>query len=542
MRTEAEVFCKNGVKLTADREAEFLERIKLLFGSGGMMGLKQEELCGREVTVMCRPERTADGIEVCYNYFEDGRQDRAGYSSRSGNIYSGRLGWRQFYQVMAAAYVLESLYLAQPSAAWLNGAWVTNEKYTGWINQLFDAHFSRGNRDPWPLFALLHEQGEPDLNLYDWLVWVQDFVGLIGYYEIRSVLSGTTVAAAEFSPLLAKLGLTEHPPKGEAHKLDFFDCVERVHAAVMQYHQRSRKDQKEQLSRIVALLRSDELQTEANTLDCDDGEEEHLKANALDCDDGEEHLKAIGFFAGLSDAPAYVLKVVSEIYGVEFWPLWDRVKDVAGRRFYTEEAAALPQVEPVSTMDFLQISADDWMLFAGIGEKERFSPALQEWFATLSQRYHTILCKGISGQGMGEAQAFEWIVNLLEYAEQHYYQIYPFAEFLSETQAHLSDRQFWAVWKLFEELMHDPKMKADARVIFAAEPLNDLLSRNGFRESQTSDGVKTERHGALRPMRRLKREWELLPTAERNNAARVTLRRYMALLANGRLRRSVFGF
>ena len=167
--------------------------------------------------------------------------------------------------------------------------------------------------------------------------------------------------------------------------------MERVHAAVMQYHQRSRKDQKEQLSRIVALLRSDELQTEANTLDCDDGEEEHLKANALDCDDGEEHLKAIGFFAGLSDAPAYVLKVVSEIYGVEFWPLWDRVKDVAGRRFYTEEAAALPQVEPVSTMDFLQISADDWMLFAGIGEKERFSPALQEWFATLSQRYHTIL-------------------------------------------------------------------------------------------------------------------------------------------------------
>ena len=43
MRTEAEVFCKNGGKLTADREAEFLERIKLLFGSGGMMGLKQEE-------------------------------------------------------------------------------------------------------------------------------------------------------------------------------------------------------------------------------------------------------------------------------------------------------------------------------------------------------------------------------------------------------------------------------------------------------------------------------------------------------------------
>lgn len=525
--TAAGVFGKSGPEGSTDREAEFLERLTQLFTAGGMMQLKQEALCGRMVTVMCRPAMDAHGIEVCYNYFEDGRRERAGYSRGSGHVWSGRLGWRQFYQVMTAAYVLKSLYLAEPSAAWVNGAWVADERYTGWINQLFDGHFSRRNGDPWPLFAALHDQGEQDLGQYDWRVWVRDVVGFIGYYEIRAVLAGTDEAAAEFAPLLAGLEPAKHPSEGTERGLDFFECVKRLQVAVREYRCRSKQEQKEQLSQIIARLRSD-WQAERFALDGDSCE--------------LQGLDAICFFARLSDAPAYVLKVVSEVYGAAFWELWNQVKDVAGRRLYLWGADDPSEVEPVSTVDFLQITLDDWVLFAGTEGKEMVSPALREWLTSLGQRYHAILREGMSEMEMQREQALAWIVDLLEYAEQNYYQIYPFAEFLSETQEHLCDRRFLAVWKLYEELMQNPQMKADANVIFAAEPLDDKPLCGRSDETGTEDGARSVGQAALRPGRRLKREWDLLATVERNNPARVTLRRYMALLANRRLRRSVFGF
>lgn len=42
--------------------------------------------------------------------------------------------------------------------------------------------------------------------------------------------------------------------------------------------------------------------------------------------------------------------------------------------------------------------------------------------------------------------------------------------------------------------------------------------------------------------RRLKRTWDIMPHNEKNNIARVKLRRYMALLGNTQLRKRVFGF
>ena len=44
------------------------------------------------------------------------------------------------------------------------------------------------------------------------------------------------------------------------------------------------------------------------------------------------------------------------------------------------------------------------------------------------------------------------------------------------------------------------------------------------------------------PKRRLMRSWDIMSLDKRNNIARVTFRRYMALVANKVLRVKVFGF
>ncbi len=78
-------------------------------------------------------------------------------------------------------------------------------------------------------------------------------------------------------------------------------------------------------------------------------------------------------------------------------------------------------------------------------------------------------------------------------------------------------------------MLHDPEMQEAGKVIFVP------------------DGPEHEREGLhyisrREPRRRLMREWCITEKDKRENTARVTLRRYMALVANVDLRKKVFGF
>ena len=60
-------------------------------------------------------------------------------------------------------------------------------------------------------------------------------------------------------------------------------------------------------------------------------------------------------FAALTDAPAYVFRVISEVYEVNFWELWERVKDVAKRKRILYQLETPQETISVSTMDFLEL-------------------------------------------------------------------------------------------------------------------------------------------------------------------------------------------
>ena len=88
--------------------------------------------------------------------------------------------------------------------------------------------------------------------------------------------------------------------------------------------------------------------------------------------------------------------------------------------------------------------------------------------------------------------------------------------------------RFLALWKIYDKMLHDDEMEEAENVIFV--PDGPVYENIGIDYSGTQ------------PRRRLKTYWHMMKKEEKNNKARVTLRRYMALMANRKLRKEVFGF
>lgn len=592
MGTLVSLFQKAGAKIPDGKKEEFQCRVEKLFQAGGMMEVQQIQLCGKHVRTLKKVSMGDKGMDFYYNYFEDDCWESAGFSLKDCSIWSNKIGWREFHRVIVAAYILESLYLDGPASTMVNGEMVVSSAYTGWINYLFHENYLQKNNDPWMLFEALHYETEVDLSKCNWEGFVQDIFGLIGFYEIRAVLSGTDAADEEFDKIIERTegvkredkikgedetvgaeitkgkkategketiekeeaegkgtikgekaarkpeisvkaeeakgketterevetkGTEEienpHEAKSEAQaekksSLDFFSSIKNLKKAVKVYHEESKLDKAEQLSFIMEMLRLYYGQ-ESMALDISKKYE-------------DKNIEKIRFFAALTDAPAYAVKAVSEIYDADFWELWGQVKDVAQRRFYQDMQENSRKAVSVSTIDFLDKTPDDMILFWEDGCDICFSQELKQWFACLKEQYDIILEDGFAVE-----KPLYWILDLMEYADENYYCVYTFTDFFEETLEHLADRRYLALWKIYDRMLHDPEMEKAGDVIFVPDgPEYDHIGLHYF---------------GTQPRRRLKKTWRIMEQEERDNKARVTFRRYMALMENKGLRKKVFG-
>lgn len=504
MGTFAALFHEAGARIPNDKKEEFRDRIEKLFQMGGMMEMERVQLCGKKAVTIKKASMHDYGMDFYYNYFEDDCWENAGFSLKSGNVWSEKIGWREFHQVVVAAYVLESLYIDGPAVAMVNEDIVTSQAYIGWVNYLFQTEYPQKNHDPWMLFEALHDQMDMDLERVDWGGFVQDLYGLIGYYEINAVLTGTEALEKEFDKLT---GYESGDEKND--KLNFFDSAKRLKRAVNEFRKANDQDGAEQLSLIVEMLCS-YYEQEGMTLDFSKKYE-------------DKDMEAICFFAALTDAPAYVFQVVSEVYEVDFWKLWERVKNVPKRKGILYQQEIPQETISVSTMDFFRVTSDDMILFWGEDKNIQFSQELKNWFDDLKNRLDMLMESGDSVE-----KPLYWILELMEYADENYYRIYTFSGFFNETMENLNDRRFLALWKIYDEMLHDPVMEEAGSVVFVPE--GPEYEHVGLHYFDTP------------PRRRLKTNWDMIKKEERNNKARVTFRCYMALLENRKLREKIFGF
>ncbi|MCD8398949.1 MAG: hypothetical protein LUD12_17560 [Lachnospiraceae bacterium] len=514
MGTFANSFYARGAHIPEEKEQEFRERVEKLYQAGGMMDVDRISMFGIEVFTLRKAQMHEYGMNFYYNYFEEDSWENAGFYLEENRVWSRKIGWLEFNIAVVSAYVLEHLYREGTGGVFVNGELVEEEAYIGWINYLFNEKFCEKNRDPWKLFDAIETETDPDEYLRDTDYYrprsVAGIEWMVGYTEIYAVRNGID----------AMLHLYDGLQKGAAGSVrgsgaeSFFSITARdIVNAVRSYRVGSDQPMDEQLQTLCNHFRTFYRKPELTIPDF----VETYGINRAE----------IGLYKGLirMNLPVIAVKAISEEYEKDFWELWEELSDaVYGTRRVFPALYESPAAEPVSTAEFFGRSADDMIYFWREGGDIVFSDKLVRWFSALKKRFDEIMDESFEVEN-----PVRWILELMNYAQEEYYHIFAFTEFYEESMAHLSEKKYIALWKLYDELLHDPIMEEAGKVIFVP------------------DGPGHEKEGlhylsAKQPRRRLLRDWCITDRKERENAARVTLRRYMALAANVELRKKVFGF
>lgn len=497
MGTFASLFRENGVRIPENKKQEFTERIERLYQAGGMMEVERVELCDKKIILLRKARMKDDGMEFFYNYFEDVFWENAGFASDKCRVWSSKIGWDCFSETVIAAYTLEELYSDGVTATFVNGRAVTSWAFVGWINYLFDEEFHVKNFDPWELFEAFHYSDEERYEDVNWFGFGMKRYGFIGSCEIYAVLNGTEQALEHFKEV--EMGAIEHLAiegmEYLLHRLDDFINDTTI-------------DKDNQLKMLMETIRAYYKR----------GGNKTALSNTV-------NEKLINLIKGLdvSDAPAFLFKAIAERYRKDFWDLWGVIRDDVKRintSLYGNEGCS---IVPISTVDFFNLSPDDMIYYWEKDNQIDFSEELYNWFKELKEQFDILVNSDFS-----ITSPLEYILHLAQEADDYYYHIYVFSEFFQETLENLGDKRYQSLWKLYDRMIHNPALRKAGEVIYVPEDS----------EYKHLGVCYTER----RSKRRLWTTWDMMQSDRKNNKARVTLRRYMALVANRTLRCNVFGF
>lgn len=504
----ANMYRKNKARIPEDKIKEFEERVEKLYQEAGMMEFGYFKLCGKAINTIHKATMHDYGMDFFYNYYEDASWENAGYNAKTHQVWSNKIGGRQFCRGVVAACILEELYLSDDAFVSIEGEFVNRDLFIGWINFVFNERYSVKHRSLWGMFEAARDEADyvreeltEELSWRDWWKGVEDAQDQTEYCEIQSVLKGTE-AALEYIEVVADGKST----LVEGWNTRLYESLRRFRNSIRVYCE---KHKEEQFTRIIKHLKEFYEREEKDSIDFEDDE--------------EQMIEFICHITYLLDAPAFTVKVLAEIYEKDFWELWDQLDGVTKR----VDSAFLCEGDEVpskrSTRIMMGVTADDMIIdWKGDG-KIQFSQNLNEWFVNLRNRFEQLSVENYEKQ-----DAMKWIVELMEYANENYYRIYTFTHFFEETLNHLQDSRYLLLWKIYEEILYDPEMEEAGSVIFVP------------------DGPEYENEGVhylgKQPRRRLWSNWDWMLAEKRNNKARVTLKRYMALVANKKLREKVFGF
>lgn len=499
MGTFAELFVEGNARIPDDRRKEFIERVKKVYQCGGMMDIEFVNLYGKKVVTIRKAEMESTGMDFFYNYFEDARWENAGFNSETCHVWSNKIGWSHFHSTVVAAYVLEEQYTENVSVAMVDGEPITSWGYVGWLNYLFNEKKHVKNFDTWKLFESFFYLNDEYNRWDDWDKWLgfgNTRYAFISSCEIYAVIYGVDKTIERFERE-EKSELECMALRGMKCAIDFF----------RQYVKTEMYDEDEARREIM----------DAITLYYKSEKKEHVASLY------ERKYEPLLLALEISDAPAFIVKAISETFNKDFRELWTGIKDVVQRKSEKLYRNDDYYVVPISTERFFGQLPDDMIPYWEEDGKIIFSEELQEWFKYLRKEFDTI---------MHEENVIEhplrYILELMEEADENYYNVFTFADFFEECLENLGDKRYQVLWRLYDMLIHDPELKAAGDVIFVPEG-----------PGHENEGIH---YWGDEPKRRLISNWSFMPTDKRNNKGRITLRRYMALVANKPLRQKVFGF
>lgn len=475
-----------------EKQDEFRERIKILFQEGGMMKVQWQSLFDKTIVTISPVEYEEENyIDFTYNYFEDREWENAGFNGDTCQVYSNKVGWSYFNFVMRTAYVLQGLYSDGDFVTFENKPLIGEEKYCiEWINDLFDEHYSWKNWDIIKVCDLVkYDDNDEEFRLYR-----EKYIGM-GY--------GYDPFVSWFEAYAVQYGIDEMEKydadrdRDKADKLIEYTLKNRE--AVKEFKESSSEDEDKQVEILIGIIN------------------QYINN---DYDFSEKYNMSVFQFIVslmLMNSSNLALQSISEVYGIDFIKLYHRL-DHHERVIVSGMNDILYSVPPYSFFETFDIQPENMIYFWKEDKNISISPYLESWFQELKTIYDKYIQETVKVE-----HPIMWIIDLLDYAENNYCQIYAFTDCLKETFENINDQKYLVLWKIFEDMIYDKTMYQNGSVIFRSEE----------NEYSKWDGLYR---------RRLNENWSFMPRDKKWNSSRLKLRGYLALIANKELRNKVFGF
>ena len=109
---------------------------------GGMMQYDTIQLYGKNIMLIHKPEFDTDRgvVDWQYNYIENDYWEPCTLDA-SGWLTTGKVGQKQFQDVVQAAYILQTYMPGANAFAHMNGHLFSTDQYVGWLNQILGTDF-----------------------------------------------------------------------------------------------------------------------------------------------------------------------------------------------------------------------------------------------------------------------------------------------------------------------------------------------------------------------------------------------------------------
>lgn len=491
------------MRIAEEEKETFGRQVAKILNYGGMMQFEQVSMYGRKLELLKPIELYPGGtVHFHYNYFEDDAWETAGFDAEDMHFWSEKIGSAEFCDVVTAVYVLYEMYDEKPGHAKVDGKFVSSRIYAGWLNHLLGTDFSMEKR--FRLWKNFESYALPRVG---------NFSDPSSGDLMSMIPSGLKYAACgvEFADLINIMEGTEMLTEDEivpgTYPADVYGCKKAVEAFF------KRNSGSEDVRRIWELLRKNKVEREQTA--------------------GEE-LADIAKFSLFLPARVIVY-LTTEVKKINFWKTWKELyssvyHDEVVKKYVSDKLAAERReireapIPPVRTSEFLRqdgwftfhdtpeelkgkpnyyISDDDRLYWWDGSDEVIISEETDQWLKGLAQRYKDI---ADHMDGDGACQDFiKGFLFLLADIDQFYKRIFPFQSMFYEFLQNSSRREYRAAVELLKKIADENREEGK------------IIEKAGY-------------------------SWSIASRNVTHNAARLRLKRYLAVMANKKLRKKYFGF
>ena len=426
-------FRSGNTKITDRRLYE--ERLCRILNEAGMVRLKEVTLGGHRITVADR-YKPGEYPELWYCYYnEDMRPEPFDPEDRSM-----RVGGKTINTVKIAVETLESIMTEEgvvvPS---FNGTPCLDTRASRWLTTLFETPLTLDTHI-WDIFIHLcriysREDGVDEnvkklfMDVNTWMESVLSQGGFGQVIGIISVLNGT-------EPI--ELNIEEEELFDENGKLSRLGEIRRFITKLDEFHASSKQSDEEQFNALIQTF---------------------CRMYRFRTPPDDSTLAKILVPAAAANIPEFAVLKICEVYDRDFWKTWEMMQEKGVKSRPMKE---LMDFEPLTTNAYLNFSYDDTLLNYRSGTMDQLSDDVRSLFKILRTWYRKL-------EKDTEKITPDEIINILEYAEKHYYRIHTFSNFLNYTASHLQDKEVQTLWKTYRRLLHDPLPLRSAGILFNAD-------------------------------------------------------------------------